>query len=85
MAQTIIIIILQLKLQYKFCEFFALINDHLFPLQCALTLRDSDANTTDAISGIFCYCCWNNQTFSASVISDIQVHACTCTCIYFVS
>lgn len=42
-------------------------------LQCVLTLRESDIAATDAIAGTFCYCCWNNQSFSACAIEDLQV------------
>ena len=41
--------------------------------QCVLTLRESDVAATDAIAGTFCYCCWNNQSFSACAIEDLQV------------
>ena len=42
--------------------------------QSTLTLRECDMATTESIAGIFCYCCWNNQSFSACVIGDLQVH-----------
>ena len=41
--------------------------------QCVLTLRESDLAASEAIAGTFCYCCWNNQSFSACAIEDLQV------------
>ena len=42
-------------------------------LQCVLTLRESDTSATNAIADTFSYCCWNNQSFSACAIEDLQV------------
>ena len=43
------------------------------PRQCVLTLRESDSTASDAIACSFCFCCWNNQSFSACTIEDIQL------------
>ena len=40
--------------------------------QCVLTLRECDPAATEAIAATFCYCCWNNQSFSACAIEDLQ-------------
>ncbi len=42
-------------------------------VQCVLTLRESDPSASDAIASTFCYCCWNNQSFSACTIEDLQL------------
>ena len=48
--------------------------DSVLPwLQCVLTLCESSPAATDAIAATFCYCCWNNQSFSACAIEDLQV------------
>ena len=43
------------------------------PLQCILTLRESDSTASDAIASTFCFCSWNNQSFSACTIEDLQL------------
>ena len=43
-------------------------------MQCSLILRECDAATTDAIGNMICYCCWNNQSYSACVIEELQVN-----------
>ena len=42
-------------------------------LQCILTLRESDSTASDAIASTFCFCSWNNQSFSACTIEDLQL------------
>ncbi len=41
-------------------------------VQSVLTRRESDSVSSDAIASTFCYCCWNNQSFSACTIEDLQ-------------
>ena len=43
------------------------------PLQCILTLRESDSTASDAIASTFCFCSWSNQSFSACTIEDLQL------------
>ena len=49
------------------------VSSSLFLIQCVLTLRECDQSTAEAIAQTLCYCCWNNQTFSACTIEDFQV------------
>ena len=43
-------------------------------MQCVLTLRECDHAAVEAIGKTFCYCCWNNQSFSACALEDLQVY-----------
>lgn len=45
--------------------------------QCALTLRESESTASDAIASTLCFCCWNNQSFSACTIEDVQLQITT--------
>ena len=46
---------------------------HCTHTQCVLTLRECDNIAVEAIGSTFCYCCWNNQSFSACALEDLQV------------